>query len=262
MAELLRAGRRRVADVWIADGIDSAPIVDTILQEADRRQIPVRRVPRHRLDAEAATTAPQGVLAHAEPLPEADLDDLCQDTGAGGQPPFLLAIDGVTDPGNVGALLRSAEGAGATGVILPKHRASRVTPAVAKAAAGAIEHLPIAMVPGMPSALARAKDAGCWVVGLTGDAGSSLFELSLADQPLVVVVGAEGEGLSRLVRDRCDVLAAIPLAGALPSLNVSAAGALALFEVARKRHTSSSPPRRSPAGGENPPTIDTHGGRS
>ena len=106
---------------------------------------------------------------------------------------------------------------------------------MAKAAAGAIEHLPMALVPGMPSALARAKEVGCWVVGLAGDAGTSLFDLDLADQPLVVVLGAEGEGLSRLVRDRCDVLAAIPLAGSLPSLNVAAAGALALFEVARKR---------------------------
>ncbi len=199
----------------------------------------MRRVPRHRIDAEAATTAPQGVLAHAAPLPEADLDDLCHASGSNGQPPFLLAVDGVTDPGNVGALLRSAEGAGATGVLLPRHRASRITPAVAKAAAGAIEHLPLALVPGMPSALARAKELGCWVVGLAGDAGTSLFDLDLADQPLVVVLGAEGEGLSRLVRDRCDVLAAIPLAGSLPSLNVAAAGALALFEVARKRHVSS-----------------------
>ncbi len=239
MAELLRAGRRAITDVWIADGnaeeTNRAPIIDIILREADRRQVPVRRVPRHRIDAEAATTAPQGVLAHAEALPEADLDDLCQAAGPNGQPPFLLAVDGVTDPGNVGALLRSAEAAGATGVLLPKHRASRVTPAVAKAAAGAIEHLPMALVPGMPSALARAKEVGCWVVGLAGDAGTSLFDLDLADQPLVVVLGAEGEGLSRLVRDRCDVLAAIPLAGSLPSLNVAAAGALALFEVARKR---------------------------
>ena len=209
-------------------------------------------MPRHRIDAEAATTAPQGVLAHADPLPEADLDELCRATGDGGQPPFLLAVDGVTDPGNVGALLRSAEGAGATGVLLPRHRASRVTPAVAKAAAGAIEHLPMALVAGMPSALARAKEAGCWVVGLAGDAGTSLFDLTLADQPLVVVLGAEGEGLSRLVRDRCDVLAAIPLAGSLPSLNVAAAGALALFEVARTRQkpllTTPAIPRR----GENP----------
>ena len=237
MAELLRAARRRVTDVWIADGIDAAPIVDTILEAADRKQVPVRRVPRHRLDAEAATTAPQGVLAHAEPLPDADLDDLCRTPGHRGQPPFLLAVDGVTDPGNVGALLRSAEGAGATGALLPRHRSSRVTPAVAKAAAGAIERLPIALVAGMPSALARAREHGCWVVGLTGDAGTSLFDLSLADQPIVVVLGAEGDGLSRLVRDRCDVLAAIPLAGSLPSLNVAAAGALALFEVARRRQT-------------------------
>ena len=111
-----------------------------------------------------------------------------------------------------------------------------VTPTVAKAAAGAIEHVPLALVAGMPAGLARAKELGCWIVGLAGDGEGSLFDdLAVADQPLVVVVGAEGAGLSRLARARCDLVLRIPMRGRLPSLNVSAAGALALFEVSRRR---------------------------
>ncbi|MDP8937430.1 MAG: 23S rRNA (guanosine(2251)-2'-O)-methyltransferase RlmB, partial [Actinomycetota bacterium] len=105
----------------------------------------------------------------------------------------------------------------------------------AKAAAGAVERLPLAVVAGMPAALARARDLGCWIVGLAGEGDQSLFDLAVATEPVVVVVGAEGDGLSRLVRERCDVLVAIPMAGALPSLNVAAAGALGLFEIARRR---------------------------
>jgi 23S rRNA (guanosine2251-2'-O)-methyltransferase len=204
--------------------------------------VPVRRVSRARLDAEARTEASQGVLAHARPLPEADFDELCRSPAArrrsgaaAPEPPFLLALDGVTDPQNLGALLRTAEAAGVTGVVLPRHRAVHVTPAVTKAAAGAVEHVPIAVVGGLPAALARAAEAGLWVVGLDPAGPESLFDLAVADAGVVLVLGAEGRGLSRLVRERCDSLVAIPLRGALPSLNVAAAGALALFEVARRR---------------------------
>ncbi|HVF14373.1 MAG TPA: 23S rRNA (guanosine(2251)-2'-O)-methyltransferase RlmB [Acidimicrobiales bacterium] len=247
VAELLRAGRRKVYDVWMAEGADRAPILDVIIQEAERRRIPVRHTARAALERQAATEAPQGVLAHAAPLAEEAFDDLCRgsdattDTSSGGSPrrPFLLALDGVTDPQNVGALLRSADGAGATGAVLPRRRAAHVTPAVTKAAAGAVEHVPIALVAGLPSALARAKELGCWVVGLADDGDTSLFDLALATEPLVLVVGSEGAGLSRLARQRCDVVVSIPMAGALPSLNVAAAGALALYEVARRRAEAS-----------------------
>jgi 23S rRNA (guanosine2251-2'-O)-methyltransferase len=142
----------------------------------------------------------------------------------------------VTDPGNLGALLRSAEGAGATGVVLPKHRTVHVTPTVAKAAAGAVEHLPMAVVPGLPAALSRAKQLGCWIVGLDDASDRSLFELEdLGREPVVLVLGAEGSGLSRLVRSRCDIVVSIPMRGHLSSLNVAAAAALACYEVARQR---------------------------
>ncbi len=238
VAELLAARRRPVTDVWMSQDLQPAPILDRIERLAGDARVPIRRVSRSRLDAEASTEAPQGVLAHARSLPEADLDDLCRPPAAGASDPkpFLLAVDGVTDPHNLGALLRSAEAAGATGAVLARHRAVHVTPTVAKAAAGAIEHVPMAVVAGLPAALARAKELGCWVVGLAEDADQSLFDaLPVADEPIVLVVGAEGAGLSRLVRARCDLVVAIPMRGQLASLNVSAAGALALFEVSRRR---------------------------
>jgi 23S rRNA (guanosine2251-2'-O)-methyltransferase len=196
--------------------------------------VPVREIARGRLEAQARTDAPQGVVARAAELPEADLDDLAQ-RGPGGRAPFLVALDGVTDPGNLGALLRSAEGAGASGIVLPKHRSVHVTPAATKAAAGAIEHLPIALVGGLPAALARLRDLGVWVVGLDGSADRPLWSMTAGTEPVVLVLGAEGSGLGRLVRSRCDDVVAIPLAGRLGSLNVAAAGALACFEVARRR---------------------------
>lgn len=233
MAELLDARRRQVLDVWLSQDLEPAPILDRIARLATDAGVPLRRVNRARLDAEAATDAPQGVLAHARPLPEADLDALCRDERG---KPFLLALDGVTDPHNLGALLRSAEAAGATGAVLARHRAVHVTPTVAKAAAGAVELVPLALVPGIPNALVRAKELGCWVVGLAGDGDRSLFDdLAVAAEPVVVVVGAEGAGLSRLARARCDLVVRIPMRGRLASLNVGAAGALALFEVSRRR---------------------------
>ena len=232
--ELLLGGRRRVRDVWLAEDVDDSPIIGDIVELATEQRVAIKRVTRNQLDAAARSEAPQGVLAHAAALPEADLDALCR-RGREGRPPFLLALDGITDPQNVGALLRTAECAGVSGVVLPRHRAAHITPTVAKAAAGAVEHLDMALVSGMPAALARIKELGVWVVGLDGAGDVSLFDLAVATEPVCLVLGAEGSGLGRLAKQRCDVVAAIPLAGALGSLNVGAAGALACFEVARRR---------------------------
>jgi 23S rRNA (guanosine2251-2'-O)-methyltransferase len=131
--------------------------------------------------------------------------------------------------------MRSAETAGASGVVLPRHRSARVTPVVAKAAAGAIEYLPIALVSGIPAALDRAARAGCWTVGLDERGDRNLYDLDLADQPIVLVLGAEGRGLARLTRDRCEMLVRIPLHGSVTSLNVAAAATLACHEVGRRR---------------------------
>jgi 23S rRNA (guanosine2251-2'-O)-methyltransferase len=173
----------------------------------------------------------QGVVAQAAPLRAADLDSLLD-----AQDAFLVALDGVTDPHNLGAIMRSAETAGATGIVLPRRRSAHITPVVAKAAAGAIEHLPIAIVGGIPAALERASRAGCWAVGLDERGDRSVYDLDLADQRLVLVFGAEGRGLARLTRERCDVLVSIPMYGHVGSLNVAAAATLACHEVARRRH--------------------------
>ena len=235
MRELLHARRRRVKDVWISDTADpNHPVIAEILDLVQEQRIPLREVGRGRLDAEATSEAPQGVLAHADPLPEADLDRLAA-RRPDAPPPFLLVLDGVTDPQNLGAILRTADSAGATGVVLGRHRSVHVTPTVAKASAGAIEHVPMALVAGIPAALQTLAAAGVWSIGLDGDAEQRLFDLDLATEPVALVLGAEGTGLSRLVRDRCDVLAAIPQRGALASLNVGAAAAVACFDVARRR---------------------------
>jgi 23S rRNA (guanosine2251-2'-O)-methyltransferase len=229
--ELLLAGRRKVHELVVAHRDDGGD--DELARLARELGVPVREVSRGKFEALARTEVPQGVIATAEALTEADLDDLCE--GTSGRPPFLVALDGITDPGNLGAILRSAECAGVTGVVLPRHRAVHLTPAATKAAAGAVEHLPLALVGGLPAALRDLQKRGVWVVGLDAAGPQPVHELTLADEPVVVVVGSEGKGLARLTRERCDVVVNIPLHGHLDSLNAGAAAAVACFEVARRR---------------------------
>jgi 23S rRNA (guanosine2251-2'-O)-methyltransferase len=232
--ELLVAGRRRVREIWLSSELTGDDGVADIVELARVGRVPVAYVARTKLEARAKSEAPQGVIAFAAELESADLDILLR--GRRGRRPFLVAVDGVTDPGNLGAILRSCDGAGVDGVLIPRHRAVHVTPTVAKAAAGAVEHMPIALVGGLPAALSRLRDAGIWVVGLDDAAERSLFELgNLATDGICIVLGAEGAGLSRLVRERCDAVVSIPMLGRISSLNVSAAAALATYEVARHR---------------------------
>jgi len=235
--ELLLAGTRRTREIVMASDLDQADIIDEIVQLANEDKVPIREIGRGKFEALARTDAPQGILAMAQPLFERDLDDLIEARGE--IPPFLLVLDGITDPGNLGAILRVAECAGVTGIVLPSHRTARISPSVAKAAAGAIEHLPIAQVPGIPSAIQRLKDREVWTVALDMASDTDIFDLRVATDPVALVLGAEGKGVSRLVRERCDVVASIPLAGAIDSLNVSAAAAVACFEVVRRRAEAS-----------------------
>ena len=236
--ELLLAARRKVRDVWMVDGTDDAAILIEIEELANEARVPIRRVSREQLHKEARTETPQGVIAHAAPLREVEFDDLLKTRN--GRAPFLLAVDSVTDPQNLGALLRSADGAGVTGIVLPKHRTVHVTPTVTKAAAGAIERIPMALVGGLPAAFLRAKEkVDAWILGLDADGSQSLYDVAaLGNVPVIVVIGAEGAGLSRLVKERCDELVSIPLRGSLASLNASVAGAIAMFELGRHRNVS------------------------
>jgi 23S rRNA (guanosine2251-2'-O)-methyltransferase len=232
--ELLIAQFRRTYEVWLASDLQDGDSVEDIVALANANRVPISWVARKRLEAEARSEAPQGVLAKAAPLPEADFATFLRRRP--GRAPFLVAVDGVTDPGNLGAIVRSCDGAGADAVVVPRHRAVHVTPTVAKAAAGAVEYVPIALVSGLPTALEQMRAAGIWVVGLDDAADRTLFELGdLAAEAVCVVLGAEGAGLSRLVRERCDMIVSIPMLGRLSSLNVSAAATLATYEIARLR---------------------------
>ena len=232
--ELLIAGKRKVKEIWVASDLDVNEVIDDIVALARNERVQLLEVNRRKLDAVARSEAPQGIIAFANSLPEADFNDFLKRRP--GKAPFLVAVDGVTDPGNLGALLRCCDGAGVDGVVLPRHRAVHVTPTAAKAAAGAVEYVPMAVVGGLPAALARMKEAGIWIIGLDDAADRSLFEIGdLATEGVCLVLGAEGAGLSRLARERCDVIVSIPMLGRLSSLNVSAAAALATYEIARAR---------------------------
>jgi 23S rRNA (guanosine2251-2'-O)-methyltransferase len=197
--------------------------------------VEVRVVAAAWLDARTATDRHQGTAAEVETFRYRSVDELLEQDR--GEPPLLLALDGVEDPHNVGAIIRSADGAGAHGVILPVHRGAPVTAAVARVSAGAVEHVAIAQVVNLSRALERLKARGLWVYGLDV-AGSVAFDAADYGRPVVIVAGAEGKGLSRLVRDHCDVRITIPLAGRVESLNVSVAASLALFAARRSRQVA------------------------
>lgn len=228
--ELLVAGTRAVRSVWIANTADPSPDLAEIAALAEEAGVSVRHVHPDKVRAEARTEAPQRVVAVAEMVVPVPLADLTGQSDA-----FLVALDGVTDPRNLGAVLRVAESAGASGVVVPRHRAALLTPAAVKAAAGAVEHVPIALVGGVPGALQEMARANVWTVGLEAEAPTSVFDLTVAEAPVALVLGAEGRGLSQLAAKRCDVLAAIPHHGRIESLNVATAAAVACFEVARRR---------------------------
>ena len=232
--ELLTANRRTVKTVMMAEGMDAAAILDEIETLATSRRVRVEYVSRRRIDSVARTDSSQGVVAVARPIEETPLESLCEPSRRG-RVPFVLVLDGITDPQNVGALLRSAECAGVTGVVFPRHRSAHLSPTVTKVAAGAIEYLPMALVAGIPAALQKMSALGVWTVGLVGEAPQSIYGLPLGDQPVALVLGSEGTGLAALTRKRCDALGSIPQHGSLSSLNVATAGAIACFDVARQR---------------------------
>jgi 23S rRNA (guanosine2251-2'-O)-methyltransferase len=220
--ELLR-GPREVLELWATE---RAVRAEPWLREAGVR---VQRKPERELTAEAGTADHQGVLARAEPYRYADAYEL-----ASGPAPLLAVLDSVTDPRNLGAVIRSAEGAGASGVVLPSHNAARVTPAVCRASAGAVEHLPVAVVKNLARYLGEVKGQHLWLWAADGRAEQTMWQADLSGG-VAFVFGAEGKGLRPLVRRTCDDSVAIPLPGRVESLNVSVAAALLLYEARRQR---------------------------
>lgn len=232
--ELLRAKRRNVKKIFIAENQDASEVLDAIEFEAQRQRVSVSVISMARLDREAKTEGHQGVMALAQPLDTVILEELLK-----APKPFLLVCDGVTDPRNLGAMLRSADGAGVTGVIVPRHRSARISPSVTKTAAGAIEYLTFCDVGGIPATIDQLNRAGVLTVGLAGEATESLYDLDLGSGPVAIVVGGEEKGLSSLTRKRCATVVSIPQVGRISSLNAGVAVSIAAFEVARQRRTAS-----------------------
>lgn len=235
--ELLRAGRT-VHSVSIATGRGATDVVDEILALAAERGVAVHEVDRADLDRRTEGLAHQGVVATAPPFPYASLPDLLGRAAERGEPPFLVALDGVTDPHNLGSVARTAEAVGAHGLIIPTRRAVGVTPVVEKAAAGALAHLALAQVTNLARTLRVLGDDGVWSVGLDSDVPDSLYDTELLTEPVVLVVGSEGRGLAHLSQVRCDHLAHLPMYGRVGSLNVSVAAGVALYEVRRRRRAA------------------------
>lgn len=234
--EALRAGRP-LERLYIAKGAVGSAVAE-IVELARNRGIAVQFDERRRLDRMSAGVVHQGIVAVAAPVPYADVDDLLAKAEAAGEEPLLLALDEVQDPRNLGSLLRSMDGVGGHGVIVPKRRSAGLTMAVARTSAGAVEYVPVAQVSNLVQTLSELKRRGLWVVGADMAAERDVWDADLTG-PLVVVVGGEDKGIGRLVHETCDFLVRIPMRGRINSLNVSVAGAVILFEIFRQRSRKS-----------------------
>jgi 23S rRNA (guanosine2251-2'-O)-methyltransferase len=234
--EALRGGRRQPLELSVVAGA-RPPRLAELVSLAEAAGIPVRSRERRDLERLAGTPHHQGALLTLEPFPYSELDELLAAWRGSGQPAFYLLLDGITDPHNLGAILRSAEGAGCHGVIVPKDRSCPVTAVVDKSSAGALEHLRLCQVTNLARTIEELKAEGIWCYGLAGEGGAALFASDLRDN-LALVVGSEGSGLRPNVRRHCDGLLAIPLRGRVGSLNASVAAGIALFEVVRQREGS------------------------
>jgi 23S rRNA (guanosine2251-2'-O)-methyltransferase len=229
--EALRADRA-VNKILIAGGVLSGPLKE-IFNLAGVKKIPVQVVDRRRLDKFVPGAIHQGVVAFAAVRKYVTLDDLIAGVGPG-EEPFVFVLDQMHDPHNLGAILRTADTAGMHGVIVPRHRSARLTPAVAKASAGAVEYVPVARVANIARTVDFLKTKGFWVVGADAH-GREIFWDARLDGPLALVIGGEDKGLGRLVRERCDILVRVPMSGRVNSLNASVAAALLAYEVLRQR---------------------------
>jgi 23S rRNA (guanosine2251-2'-O)-methyltransferase len=224
---------RPIHRIWCTSEMRFSPRFLQLLREAKASGVLVEEVPWSRLGQLTSGAVHQGIALQTAAADTLDLPTLMEGCRTIGEPPLLMALDGLTDPQNLGAIVRSAEALGAHGLVLPQRRSAGLTGSVAKVAAGALEHLPVARVVNLNRALDALKQEGYRVVGLAGEGTVSLEEADLSG-PLVVVTGSEAEGLSMLTRRTCDQLVRIPLRGATPSLNASVATALLLYEVARR----------------------------
>jgi 23S rRNA (guanosine2251-2'-O)-methyltransferase len=245
--EALKAGRH-INKIWLTSDIGRHAAVVEILRLSQARGIPVEYVAKHIIDETCTTSVHQGVIAHAATKEYVDLEDLFTVSREKDELPLYCIIEGVEDPRNLGAILRTAEASGIHGVIIRSRRAVGLTATVAKASAGAVEYMPVARVPNISQAIMTLKKRNVWVIGIdyAGEVEYSQVDFKL---PTAIVVGGEGKGLSVLVKKRCDLLAYIPMRGKITSLNVSIATALVMYEALKQRSPDFHPGIRIKRGG-------------
>ena len=234
--ECLRARRRHIHQLVLAEGVGKKGVIAEIIDLAADLKIPLIHVPRPRLDGIAKVN--QGVALEVAGYPYVEVPDILRRARKLAEQPFILALDHLHDPHNLGALLRTAEVVGAHGAVIPHRRAAEVTPAVVSASAGGSEHLRVAQVTNLAQTLKALKTEGLWVVGLVSHPDAQLYHQVDLNLPVVLVVGAEDQGLSRLVRDTCDLLVQLPMRGQIESLNASVAGGIALYALLAARRFS------------------------
>ncbi len=229
--EAFRSGKT-IDKLYVLEGCEDGP-VRTIVREAKRQDTIVSYVPRERLDQLSETGKHQGVIACAAAYAYATVEDILSRAGERGEDPFLILLDGIEDPHNLGAIIRTANVAGAHGILIPKRRAVGLTAAVARASSGAVNYTPVAKVTNLTAAIQSLKEQGIWFVCADMD-GEEMYGVDLTG-PIGLVIGAEGQGVSRLVRENCDFVAAIPGKGEIESLNASVAAGVLAYEVVRQR---------------------------
>lgn len=237
--ESLRARRRAFRRLWLADGARDAPILRAIEAAARAAGVPIQTAPRDSVDA--VSTHAQGVALEAGDYPYASVDDILDLAGVRGEAPLIVILDTLQDPQNLGTLIRTADAAGAHGVIIPERRSAAVTPAVVNASSGAVEHLRVAQVVNLAREIEGLKQRDVWIAALQDDPRSTDLYATDLRGPLALIVGNEGEGVGRLLRDRADYRVRLPMRGAIASLNASVAGAIALYEVVRQRMVDRQP---------------------
>lgn len=230
--EALRAGRP-IDKLYIARG-ETDSTLSYIASAARGKGIVVSEADRRKLDGMSVTHAHQGVIAVTAVQEYASVEDILELARNRGEAPLIVVCDELSDPHNLGAVIRTAECAGAHGVIIPRHRSAGLTAVVAKTSAGAVFHLPVARVPNLTAALRDLKKEGLWIFGTAADGDTSLYKADLKG-PAAIVIGSEGEGMGRLITETCDFRVSIPLKGKLSSLNASAAAAILLYEAVRQR---------------------------
>ena len=232
VAEALK-GQRPLNKLLVQEGAHGGSLGE-LLALAKSKGVPVELVKSERLDKLAPGLRHQGVVALAAPIAFQTLDDVFAKAAAKGEPPFLLLLDELQDPQNVGALIRTADAAGVHGVLLPRRRSCPLNAVVAKISAGAVEYVPVVQIGNIAQAMDELKARGCWLVGADMD-GVDFYAANMTG-PIVLVIGAEGKGLGRLVKQKCDDIVSLPMHGGVNSLNASNAGAILMYEVVRQRH--------------------------